>query len=347
MKKIPALFVALLLAAASLAAEDLPSRIAFGSCARQDKPQPIWDAIVASQPNLFIFLGDNIYADTEDMFIFQDKYKQLADKPGYKALLKTCPVLATWDDHDMGANDAGADYPKKQESRELFFKFFNVPKDSPRRQHGGVYDEVEYRANNKTLQVVLLDTRWFRSPLVIRPKQEWPASGHYAPNTAADATILGEEQWKWFEEQLRKPADLRIVATSIQAIPTEQLFEKWANYPAERTRLFKLIRETKANDVVLISGDRHLAEISALKADDPDSPGYPLYEVTSSGLTNSAIGLESEQNKYRVGSKNFVPNNFGTIEVNWATGVLKLKILDAKGSLVQVENLTLETLHPK
>jgi alkaline phosphatase D len=54
--------------AAVARADDEPlSRIAFGSCANQDHPQPVWDAIVVTQPELFLFLGDNVYADTEDM----------------------------------------------------------------------------------------------------------------------------------------------------------------------------------------------------------------------------------------------------------------------------------------
>ena len=39
------------------------SRIAFGSCADQAQPQPIWEAILAWRPDLFIFAGDNVYGD--------------------------------------------------------------------------------------------------------------------------------------------------------------------------------------------------------------------------------------------------------------------------------------------
>ena len=61
----------------ALAAEEPLSRISFGSCAKQDKPQPIWDAVVAGKPELFIFLGDNIYGDSADMNVLQAKYEQL------------------------------------------------------------------------------------------------------------------------------------------------------------------------------------------------------------------------------------------------------------------------------
>lgn len=43
------------------------SRIAFGSCSREDLPQPLWMPIVNQRPGLWIWLGDNVYADTADM----------------------------------------------------------------------------------------------------------------------------------------------------------------------------------------------------------------------------------------------------------------------------------------
>src|SRR5438046_491914 len=110
----------------SAADESLLSRVAFGSCAKQDKPQPIWDAVVERKPELFVFLGDNIYADTQDMDVMRAKYALLGKQPGYQKLKKTCPILATWDDHDYGANDAGAEYPRKKEAQQVFLDFFGV-----------------------------------------------------------------------------------------------------------------------------------------------------------------------------------------------------------------------------
>src|SRR5437879_8884535 len=150
-----------------LAAADEPplSRIAFGSCAKQDKPQPIWDAVVETKPQRFISLGDNIYADTEDMDVMRAKYALLDKQPGYQKLKKTCPILATWDDHDYGANDAGAEYPKKREAQQVFLDFFGVPKDDPRRKQEGVYNAQVFGPKGKRVQVILLDGRYFRSPL--------------------------------------------------------------------------------------------------------------------------------------------------------------------------------------
>ena len=138
-------------------------RIAFGSCASQDRPQPIWDAVAATRPELLLMLGDNIYADTEDMDVMRAKYARLAAVPGFKALRASVPILATWDDHDLGVDDGGSDYPKKVESQKVFLDFFGDPEDSPRRRRPGVYDARVFGPEGKRLQVIMLDTRYFRS----------------------------------------------------------------------------------------------------------------------------------------------------------------------------------------
>lgn len=179
------------------------SRIAFGSCAKQDRPQLIWDAVIETKPQLFLFLGDNIYGDTQDMQVLREKWNLLGAQPGYQRLKATCPILATWDDHDYGANDAGADYTQKKESQQIFHDFFGVPSDSPRRQHEGGYHAKVFGPLGKRVQVILLDVRYFRSPLVKGFKPGEPGDGYrgvYLPNDDPNATILGEMQWKWLAE---------------------------------------------------------------------------------------------------------------------------------------------------
>src|ERR687889_248349 len=102
----------------------LVSKIAFGSCASEKGPQPILDLVVQHKPDLFVYLGDNIYGDTYNMQTLQSKYDSLAAKPEFQRLKKAVKILATWDDHDYGWNDAGKHYPFKNESKEMFLKFF-------------------------------------------------------------------------------------------------------------------------------------------------------------------------------------------------------------------------------
>jgi len=349
--------VILLTATSSVRADDERplSRIAFGSCAKQDKPQPIWEAIVETRPQLFVFLGDNIYADTEDMDVMRAKYAQLANQAGFRKLRETCPVVATWDDHDFGANDVGAQYPKKRESQQVFLDFFGVPKDDPRRTQEGVYSAHVYGPRGKRVQLILLDARYFRSPLKTGYRPGEPGEGRrgtYAPNTDPDATVLGETQWRWLAEQLKVPAELRIIGSGVQVVADEHGSEMWGNFPAERQRLLRLIRDTQTEGVVFISGDRHLAEISRLAADSPDSPGYSLFDVTSSSLNTpsgnfakAGVRFANEINSYRVGLTYF-DVNFGSIHIDWdkPDPVVRLQVRDEKGGVVLQQRLMLSQL---
>lgn len=317
-------------------------KIAFGSCVRQNQPQPIWNEIIAQHPDLFILLGDNVYGDTEDMQVLQEKYDQLGAKPGFQKLQASTPILSVWDDHDYGVNDGGANYPKRKASEQVFLNFFEVPDSSKRRQHAGIYGAKMFGAKDRRVQVILLDTRYFRSSLKKWPEGKRQTPGPYQPNTNPEATILGEQQWEWLEQQLEKPAKLRIVASSIQVVPEEHGWEMWANFPHERQRLFDLIQQTQANGVIFLSGDRHLAEISRY---DEAGQVYPIYDVTSSGL-NSAGANPDEANRHRVSSGNFGEENFGLITVDWnqEDPLINLQIRNVKGTVAREHQLRLSQI---
>jgi alkaline phosphatase D len=197
------------------------TRIAFGSCARQDKEQPVWDAVNRFAPEVFVFLGDNIYGDTEDMALLRSKYAQFAAKPGFQKLRATTRIVATWDDHDFGVNDGGAEYPRKQESKDIFLDFWKEPADSPRRSREGIYTSYMFGPESRRVQVILLDLRWWRSPLLgynVLPKDRGP----YIPNPDPAAVFMGEAQWAWFEQELKQPAALRLIGTSTQFLEPQQ-----------------------------------------------------------------------------------------------------------------------------
>jgi alkaline phosphatase D len=317
-------------------------RIAFGSCAQQERPQPIWEAVLQTKPDLFLFVGDNIYGDTEDMAVLRAKYGKLAAMPGYAKLREACPILATWDDHDFGVNDGGRDYPKRVESQQEFLDFFSVPKDSPRRKREGVYHAEMFGPLEERVQVILLDTRYHRSPL--KKNKGKPSNGPYVVSDDPDATVLGEDQWKWLEGELRKPARVRLIASSIQVVPEDHGWEKWMNMPRERERLFKLIRDTKAGGVIFLSGDRHLAELSQMDG----GVGYPLYDLTSSGLNQgNKKWRPQEKNRHRVATMNY-GNNFGLIEIDWERKdpLLRLQIRDEAGDIIIQQKVALSVLQP-
>jgi|ERR1044072_2569916 alkaline phosphatase D len=100
------------------------SRILFGSCVQQGKPQPIWEKMVAAHPQLTLLIGDNIYGDSADMKVLKQKYAMLGAEKGFQKLKRLAPIMATWDDHDFGVNDGGDDYPQKVKSQKVFLDFW-------------------------------------------------------------------------------------------------------------------------------------------------------------------------------------------------------------------------------
>lgn len=328
------LFAVLLLSQSAVADT---TTIAFGSCLRQWKPAPILDTVRLLEPDAFIFAGDNVYTDT-GLFRFMDEpgrifkaYQQLAKTTEYQALKQSTRLFATWDDHDYGQNNAGAEYPWKQEAKQQFLTFFDIPGDTSMRQRAGIYDVHYLGDGERRIQIVLLDTRTFRGPLQqAEPNQQCPRSRLVATSDRT-TTLLGDAQWRWLSNQLKQPAALRLVVSSIQVIPDQHCYEKWGNFPHERQRLIDLIRDADAKHTIIISGDRHLGEISRLS----DRNTFPIYEITASGLNSAGAG-KGEFNPYRISEDNVRVDHFGVVRlIEDALHAVELTLYDVNGAVIQ------------
>ena len=301
--------------------------IAFGSCNKVGQPNPFWGSIADLRPDLWIWGGDNIYADTDDMAAMKAMYKAQNALPAYAQLRKNTPVIGTWDDHDYGLNDGGSEFAKKAESQQLLLDFLGVPKDSPRREQEGVYTVHSYNHQGQEIRVFVLDTRYFRTEL-----KKGEGKKRYAPSAASDQSMLGEAQWEWLEAELKaSKARFNLLVSSIQFISEEHGFEKWANMPGEMRRMEALIEKSGAKGVFFISGDRHISEFSK-----KELPGleYPLWDFTSSGLTHSYSSFSGEPNRHRLGEVQF-EKSFGLIRLDLASGLAVFEIWGEGGKVLQ------------
>ena len=297
-------------------AQNQPFRVAFGSCGHESDPLPIFNRVVEHKADVFVFLGDNIYGDSKVMDTLRAKYQRLGSKSSYLNLKRNVEIIATWDDHDFGWNDAGKEYPFKEESKEIFLDFFDEPSGTDRRSRAGIYTSYDYIVQGRKVKIILLDGRTFRDPLrqyagEFDADQRYFYQLDYAPHPLSETpAFLGEEQWAWLERELLDPADLRIIGSGTQFGIEFNGYEAWANFPREQQRMLELIKRTKAQGVLFISGDVHYAEISKLTSEGL----YSIYDITASGL--SSTWHFATPNRHRIEGP-IMDNHFGMLSIDF------------------------------
>ncbi len=277
--------------------------IAFGSCSHPDAPMPALHVAVEQKADLFIWLGDNVYGDTRNIETLISDYAMLGGHDDFQELAQHTRMLATWDDHDYGWNDAGRHYPLREASKEAFLSFWKEPEFSPRRTRPGIYMSYLFDGGRQDVHVLLLDTRSFRDELIHASGISFQGTNgigyaaDYVPHTTADSTLLGTEQWAWLEDQFEVKADVRIIGSSTQFGIEWNGYECWGNFPHEQEKMAQLIEKSHALDrqmgrpevpVVFISGDVHYGEISGWKSREEglNTSLDTLFDVTSSGITS-------------------------------------------------------------
>lgn len=319
--------------------QDALTRILVGSCFNEETPDgAVMSTVAAQEADLFLMIGDNVYGDMNGRAYvnnqatldeLRESFSDLAARPEFLALRAKHPMMVAWDDHDYGANDAGREFPFRRLAERIHERFWGLENEDVGAWPGTYYAR-SFGPQGQRVQIIMLDTRFFRSPL--EPTDEWGKKGkeRYVPSSSEGQDMLGNDQWTWLENQLQEEADLRLIVSSIQVMTTDgHGFEAWSRLPAEQERLYRLIAETEAEGVVFVSGDRHTA---FLYKDDAALP-YPAYEITASSMNVSMWDTSDEVDRAQIG-RGYAPNNFGAIEIDWESGTVRLAINSDTGDTV-------------
>eukprot|EP01134_Creolimax_fragrantissima_P006551 CFRG6551T1 len=332
-------------------------KLAFGSCSKHHLPQPVWPRVLEYDPQVWVWLGDAVYADkrnfafnwqSTDVEVMQSTWDTQKNHDGYKQLVKhDTQIIGTWDDHDYGINDGGAEYVNKSLSQNQFLNFLDEPEDSIRWQREGVYASYGYGEGDKRVLVVLLDVRYHFEREIIDEL-----------NNRTIDDLLGEEQWGWLQQQLQDPAPLKIIGSGIQVIANTVVVDTWRRHRFSFRRLQKLIGDTQSRGVVFISGDVHFTEMSCCADQYCAAAGYPLYDLTSSGLTHACFGNWTmgvvcefaltwlSWASHRVDEMHG-QLNYGQISINWEEGTLNLTSVDVHNNNPFISNtIALDDLVP-
>lgn len=310
------------------------SNIAFGSCAPNYTDTIVYDSILKSAPDLFLMLGDNVYGshtpDDPQLSGLRSSYWQLSKNAGFRALVAQIPTNAVWDDHDFGQNDGDADFAYKELSEKMFETFWNVANNDERKRHKGIYSAFSHGAPEQKVQIIMLDTRFFRdSPLPTDAPMQKGKERYMPYPKGANSQVLGDAQWQWLEAKLKEPAKIRIILSSIQLVADGHGWEAWTQFPDQRQKFYDLIDKTNAKGVIVLSGDRHHASINVYRNID-----YPIYDFTSSPLSGEANNAASEIAPNRIYYSPSGQTNFGQLKIDWTGRRLNLNLLSDKGALL-------------
>jgi len=243
-------------------------RLAFGSCCRiqTDPEQRIWNAVRALEPDLFLWLGDNIYADSDDAGAITALYGQSRTVERLEPLLRSTPHLATWDDHDFGFNASDGTNPIKAKALDLFKQFWANPSYGEA-GNPGVYFKQHYGG----VDLFVLDGRYHRTP----------SSAKDGP----EKTMLGATQKAWLKRELRAsraPFKVLVSGGGFSSAESDGDSDSWGAYLTERNEIFDFIRDHGIGGVLCISGDSHMGELNCIPRSDVG--GYDIYDLCSSPL---------------------------------------------------------------
>ncbi len=277
--------------------------LAFGSCNKHYKKQPLWQDLISQSPDLFIWGGDSIYADGKGIGEILAAYQVQNQVEEYKLFKSQTPIVGIWDDHDFGKNNGGGDYPDKKLSQQYALDFLEEPIHSLRRKQEGLYTSYEFGELGKKIKIILLDNRYFLD--------------------SKKKIILGKAQWDWLEKEImNSKASLHFIVSGISVL-TEATFhsEEWSDYPDEKKHLQKILKDSK-RPYLYLTGDRHFASIFGKEGE---------MEFLSSGMTHNISPLLRPYLRGQYPNTVF-EHNYGLIEISWAksTPILSLSVRTEK-----------------
>ena len=301
-------------------------KFGLGSCLDQDREQSIWSSIKKEELDGFIFLGDNVYGDLPNgKLLKMERAYQIQKKRLPSWLMDEKEILAIWDDHDFGLNDGGGDYPYKKDAEKMFLNFWNIPQTDLRRNREGIYFKQTKEIEGTKVEIIGLDTRYFRSKLKGKKNA-------YEQNNDSKATILGQDQWAWLEESISNSiADVIVILSSIQILATNHPYEKWDNFPLERKRLLEILANaSKDKSIIAVTGDRHKSGIYQNKN---------FLEITASSLNKSASKGE-ETDPLLIG-KTYPMKNYGLLNIEPSKNKITISIHDKNGQKLNSKTINI------
>lgn len=236
---------------------------------------------------------------------------------------KTVPIYSIWDDHDFTTNDGwgGPDIEKPSWKRDVW-EIYKENWDNPYYGGGKENPGCWFDFSIGDVHFIMIDGRYYRES----PKDETPS-------------MLGPVQMKWLKKTLtEKPATFTVICTNVPMAPKVKPGSKdtWDGYPEERSAIYQFIADQKIPGVVILSADRHRSD--AYKVDTEINGMYPLFEFSSSRLTNQHVHKLIDHSLFGYNDK----QSFGKIDFDLTTEdpTVKYTIINIDGK--KIHDLTIK-----
>ena len=253
-----------------------------------------------AEPDVFFWLGDNIYADTASEWVLAEDYRRQRAIASTLPLMRSVPQLAIWDDHDFGLNNSDRTSPVRDASLAVFKNYWANPSyglaDGP-----GVYFQYAYGG----VDFFMLDGRYYRAP-----NQDAGRTGEIIPGQAPGRVVARGACSRAARRSRCSPA------AAAGRSRTGRQGDTWAAFLTERNALFDFIRDNRIEGVFLISGDTHYGEVNAIPWSGRG--GYDFYDLVSSPLAQgTGTSFLDGDPELRIRLPYFRTVNFGLLDFAW------------------------------
>ena len=289
-------------------------RIAFGSCAGFPG-QVIFRAVRQTKPDLLLMLGDNTYANANELDVIRSYYQKSRAESDFATLIAETPTWAIWDDHDFLGNDLDGRTPGKDHALQAFREYWANTSTPNTRQRG-----IWYRFLWGNVEFFMLDDRYWRN--------------------VVKGSMLGPTQRRWLWDSLKQSTAMFKVIASGSVWNPQKHDDSWNEFPEERRLLFEHIATNKIAGAVLMSGDIHHGEVWKMKNEAP----YPIYEFVSSPLAMRASDCTGETAE-RLGCYGG-GNMFSTLDVDTVStpATLHVEMHDEGGKVLFSHNISVDEI---
>ncbi len=227
-------------------AGDKPARLAFSAdVSGWSKSHGLLPALMRSNPDLYLSLGDWPYADSqppaESLDEFRQKHVDARSAWTLQRWMRSMAVHAVWDDHevmnDWDRRDLWEQRPRVRAGMRAWREFFAVRSHQP----GLVYRRYMWGSN---VEIFQLDCR-----------------AHRSANSAPDGpkkTMLGKDQLSWLLQGLSESrAAFKLIVTSVPLGHGTTGKDHWEGFAHERDLLLEHIVSQEIGGVVFLTADQH------------------------------------------------------------------------------------------